>query len=200
MYTEPAFAERLRRCAAAARPFHELVHAATRAAGGPHRDHLGRIARTLAHAPELWRPIARHDPVARWYVHLLHTDALEVWLIGWEIGQDIQLHDHGRSSGAVAVCDGVLDEQHTQLGRRGPLRARQHDRTATFSFGPSYVHNLGNTGPRPATSVHVYAPPLARMTFYEHSEAGMRPVRSVPVTGPDPGVPRRTVTGDLVAS
>lgn len=200
MYIDPAFADRMQAGAAAARPFRRLVDVAACANDAADIHHLRRIAHALAQAPQLWRPLARHDPDRRWYAHLLHTGTLEVWLIGWGVGQDTDLHDHGGSSGAVAVCGGALDEQHTVLGHRGSLRTRTHDRSALLEFGPTYVHNLGNIGPGPATSVHVYAPPLKCMNFYEHTDAGLHLMRSVPVDGPDPGVERPVTVAAELAS
>jgi hypothetical protein len=34
------------------------------------------------------------------------------------------------------------------------------------AFGPSHIHDVVNIGDVPATSVHVYSPPMASMTFY----------------------------------
>ncbi|CAN5920765.1 hypothetical protein BH23ACT10_BH23ACT10_12590 [soil metagenome] len=200
MYIDPAFAARMQVDAAAAQPFRQLVDAAGRTTDTAGVHHLRRIAYTLAQAPQLWRPLAHHDPHRRWYAHLMHTMTFEVWLIGWDVGQDTDLHDHGGSSGAVAVCDGTLDEQHTVLGRGGSLRTRTHARSTVLEFGSTYVHNLGNTGPATATSVHVYAPPLHCMNFYEHTDAGLRPLRSVPVAGPDPGVVRPVAVAAGLAS
>lgn len=200
MYFDPAFADRMHVDAAVAQPFRRLIDVAARSTHATDACHLRRIAHALAQAPQLWRPLVRHDPDRRWYAHLLHTAAFEIWLIGWEVGQDTDLHDHGGSSGAVAVCDGALDEQHTVLGHRGPLRARTHDRSAVLEFGPTYVHNLGNIGPGTATSVHVYAPPLVCMNFYEPTDVGLHLMRSVPVAGPDPGVERPvTITAGLAS-
>lgn len=191
MQIDPTFTERLGHGATATSSFMRALDFATVPGARAGVVQLTALARALAQAPRLWQPLVRHDPVERWYAHLLHNDVLEIWLIGWEVGQDIELHDHGDSSGAVVVCDGALDEQHTRLGGVEPLRARRHDRSATFDFGPGYVHSLGNPGPDPATSVHVYAPPLARMRFYEYAGGYLRCTRSLPVAGPDPGVRRR---------
>jgi hypothetical protein len=47
------------------------------------------------------------------------------------------------------------------------------------------VHDVVNAGDEPAVSVHVYAPPLVAMTFYEVAGDAVRPVRTeaVPPAG-----------------
>lgn len=125
------------------------------------------VAETLVAVDHLWRPIVRHDPAERWYARLHHDDDVEIWLLGWEAGQDIQIHDHGGSSGAFVVAAGALVEHHTARGRRGPLRRRVHGPGEGAAFGPSYVHDLGNAGPGVATSIHVYSPPLTTLTYYD---------------------------------
>jgi hypothetical protein len=50
------------------------------------------------------------------------------------------------------------------------------------------VHDLRNPGPAPATSIHVYAPPLASMTYYGHDADGtLRPGRTERVRPGRPG-------------
>ncbi len=128
---------------------------------------LAVIARTLVAVDSLWRTTVRHDPTRRWYANLHRDDDVEVWLLGWEVGQEIRIHDHGGSSGAFIVADGTLVENHTTRGRRGPLRHRTHGAGEGAAFGPSYVHDLGNAGPGVATSINVYSPPLGSMTYYD---------------------------------
>jgi hypothetical protein len=128
---------------------------------------LTAVARIVADEERAWRPIVRHDPGRRWYRSLFRNDDYEVWLLGWDVGQDIVIHDHGGSSGAFVVTDGRLIERHTQRSRRGPLRIRAHGVGQGASFGPAYVHDLGNAGPGVATSVHAYSPPLTTMTYYD---------------------------------
>jgi predicted metal-dependent enzyme (double-stranded beta helix superfamily) len=57
----------------------------------------------------------------------------------------------------------VLDEE--SLDEDG-LHRRRVERGRVTSFGPGVVHGVSNSGHRPATSVHVYSPPLTSMTFY----------------------------------
>lgn len=159
---------------------------------------LGLLADDLAAHPALWRPLVRHDPADRWYVRLRYTADFEVWLIGWETGQDTELHDHGGSSGAFAVCEGALTEDWTErattLGSFGSLRRRVRPAPSRRVFGPTYVHNLVNTGPGIATSIHVYSPPLSSMTYYQRAADGTLAVkRTLAVAGPDPEITAATV-------
>jgi hypothetical protein len=148
---------------------------------------LSRVVRFVAADDRLWRSLVRHDPEDRFYVRLHHTPCYEVWLLGWDRGQDTRIHDHGGCSGAACVTEGELFEQYGRAGTARPLRDRVHAAATAFSFGPDYVHNLGNLGPGPATSVHAYSPPLSVMRFYEPDRRGrLLPTAQRPVLGPEP--------------
>lgn len=130
-------------------------------------DRLLAVAHAVVAAEHLWRPVVRHDPHERWYTCLHRDTDLEVWLLGWEVGQDTRVHDHGGSCGAFVVAEGTLDEQHTSRDRRGPLLRRSHAAGRGAAFGATYVHDLANLGPAAVSSVHAYSPPLGTMTYYE---------------------------------
>lgn len=147
------------------------------------------IARSLVRAEHLWRGVVRHDPDARWYTRLHRSDDVEVWLLGWELGQDTRVHDHGGAGGAFVVAEGQLVEHHTSRHRRGGLRRRVHREGHGAAFGASYVHDLVNRGPGTATSIHVYSPPLSSMTFYQITSGRPAMVECVGVAGPEPGLP-----------
>jgi len=124
------------------------------------------ITRALAADRESWRALARHTPHARWFTRLAVHDDHDVWLIGWDSYQGVDLHDHGGSSGALYVVDGELLETATR--RDGSVNAaEQHLLAGTArAFGPGHVHRVVNPSASVATSVHVYSPPLASMDFY----------------------------------
>ena len=90
-----------------------------------------------------------------------------MWLLSWLPEQGTPLHDHGDSSGAFAVVRGALDER--VVGQSG---TGVRDLTAELTggrvrhFGPHYVHQVSNTRPEPAVSVHVYTPRLTVMNTY----------------------------------
>ncbi|MET0766129.1 MAG: hypothetical protein ABWY50_00645, partial [Aeromicrobium sp.] len=50
------------------------------------------------------------DAESRWHVRIRCDDQVDVWLISWTTEQGTQLHDHGGSSGAFTVVEGVLHE------------------------------------------------------------------------------------------
>ena len=136
------------------------------------RAELEALVRELAARPDLWRQHVRHSPVERLYVRL-HLDAhLEAWLICWSQRQDTGFHDHDRSRGAVSVVGGALAERRLAVGGPPPPTAI-HPTGASFSFGATHIHDVTQTGPGLATSLHVYSPPLGEMGFYEVSPDGM---------------------------
>jgi quercetin dioxygenase-like cupin family protein len=122
---------------------------------------IADIAAGVAQVPEAWRDLVCHDPAGRRPVRLMATDAYEVWVIGWTKGQSVRPHDHGGSAAAVLVTDGELTEV-TLLGRRHRLVPG-----SVHLLGPKVVHDVVNTSDVPATSVHVYSPPLSTMTYYD---------------------------------
>jgi predicted metal-dependent enzyme (double-stranded beta helix superfamily) len=127
-------------------------------------DELAALVASYASAGGRWRPYVRYTADQRWYLRLLWTPAYEVWLITWAVGQAVDLHDHGDSAGAFVVTQGALREQHLDADR---LRRVRCGPGMVRSFPPGHVHTVSNTGPRAATSIHAYSPPLRMMTFFE---------------------------------
>ena len=135
----------------------------------PARD-LGRLAEHYAS-----RPLTpRFDPTHRWYSRLARADDHEVWLLTWLPGQGTDLHDHGGSSGAFTILDGVLIEQTPTRQPPAPLAERRYGPGATRRFGPHHVHRMVNAGSVPAVSMHVYSPALTRMTRYAVDRGALR--------------------------
>ncbi|HEX3793446.1 MAG TPA: hypothetical protein VHV57_02985 [Acidimicrobiales bacterium] len=104
------------------------------------------------------------DLLERRYELLELTDELEIWAIHWPKDRGLELHDHGGSNGALWVVKGALEEH--SIERDGSLSNRSIPRGGGAAFGPAYVHDVVNVEEAPATSVHVYSPPMASMTFY----------------------------------
>jgi predicted metal-dependent enzyme (double-stranded beta helix superfamily) len=130
-----------------------------------------QIARRLADAPDLWRPLVRFDATTRFATRLVTAEDHEVWLLTWLPGQGTGWHDHGGSAGAFATVQGVLTEQHARPGRDGgPAEvvagARRLVAGGVRPFGPQHVHHVVNADSQPAVSIHVYAPSLTEMTEY----------------------------------
>lgn len=153
-------------------------------AGRLDRDELLMVVSRIAADPSLWRPVVRHDPARRWYKRLHTSPTVEVWLLGWERGQDTRMHDHGSSSGAFYVVEGTLGEEYGHVESWTCVQRRIHTTGRMRSFGPGYVHNLGNGGTGPATSVHAYSPPLSTMTYYRPEDVAIVPYETVITSGP----------------
>jgi quercetin dioxygenase-like cupin family protein len=125
---------------------------------------LVEIAKGIAASP-LWAQHANHDDDRR-PVRLLATPSYEVWVLGWITGQSVELHDHGDAAGAIVVTEGAL----TEIVGPGPI----DDATritlpagAVRAIPVGLVHDVLNLSSAPATSIHVYSPPLSTMTFYD---------------------------------
>jgi Cysteine dioxygenase type I len=136
-------------------------------------DRLAAMARSVALAEKIWRPLVQHDPAARWFLRLHRTPIIEIWLLTWTQEQGIELHDHGGASGAVLVVDGELTEHFTSLAASAQVWQPQLPRGYVRCFGAAHVHDLQNRGEGAATSIHVYSPALTSMTFYQRDRAGL---------------------------
>lgn len=142
---------------------------------------LADVAGGLAAAEDLWRPHLRHDPYDRPSVRLLASDQYDAWLIGWTPGQQVELHDHGASAGALALIEGELREV---TAHRGLLAHRTISAGDTVELPLGLVHDVVGAGAGPATSIHVYSPPLSEMSFYDAT--GRTKLRTVTVEGEEP--------------
>jgi hypothetical protein len=141
-------------------------------------DSLNNAARALADAPELWWPKVRRDRGERWYEPLVQDEEFEAWLLGWPVGEGIQLHDHGSSSGALIVLEGTLFETFVLASDR-VLHHRRLPEGALVGFGPEHIHDVVNGGHQQALSIHAYSPRLRSMTFYENTpDRGLAAVRT----------------------
>lgn len=129
------------------------------------------LAAALAGSPERWEHLVVHVPGERRYVALFDDPQACGWLITWAPGTGLPLHDHGDASASLVVVGGALSERYTtrhDIERGGAiLRPRHLGRGASASFGPDHVHEMRNDGPEPAVSIHVYAPRLDNMAFYD---------------------------------
>jgi hypothetical protein len=139
------------------------------------RHELSELAAAIAAEPGLWQPRVRHDAERRQYTQLYRDAHVDAWLLCWTNQQDTGFHDHDVSSGAVHVIDGDLLEDRFELD--GDVIRRlsvPRPRGETFDFDASHVHAVKHPqGRPPATSVHVYSPPLWRMGYYETGTNGL---------------------------
>lgn len=122
------------------------------------------IAASLGRARSLWADLVRHDQATRHAVRLFVQDSYEAWVIGWPAGHRTTPHDHGGSVGALVVVEGQLVER--TAGSTGVGRRRLHEGDAV-ALPSDVVHDVGTAPTGPATSIHVYSPPLSTMTFFE---------------------------------
>lgn len=145
------------------------------------------IVKDIARTPSRWSNSVRFDLTERFYARLHLDDAVEVWLICWDIGQDTLLHDHGGSVGAFTVAHGSLLEDFGAVPRTG-LGTRRHTAGDSVGFGTDYLHNLVNVSTEPTVSIHAYSPPLRAMNFYCWLPTGMHHLRKISCDTPEPEV------------
>jgi mannose-6-phosphate isomerase-like protein (cupin superfamily) len=139
------------------------------------REILLDIAAGIAAAHPLWGAVVRHDADERRPVRLLATERYEVWVIGWTSGQGVEPHDHGASAGAFVVTSGSLTEV-VPCPNGATERSLEVGRARYVPVGA--VHDVVNRGTAPATSIHVYSPPLTAMTYYDLDT--LAPIATVP--------------------
>jgi quercetin dioxygenase-like cupin family protein len=152
---------------------------------------LQDIAEGIAAADDLWREHVRHDDEERRPVRLIASDRWEAWVIGWTPGQHVEMHDHGHSAGFLVVTEGDLVEVTTRHGHQVHTTLS----TGTVAHLPlGVVHDVVANGPDPATSIHVYSPPLETMRFYDDHQ---RAVRTEAVDDDQPVVDLRTAAQAL---
>ncbi len=138
-----------------------------------------RLAALLAPAliqPDLLAGVdLRFDPKA-YSVTLLHVapeGRFSLCAIAWMPGQWSRVHDH-RAWCALGVIDGEGAEEFFRLravvnqsGAADPIaeptggRALRPGMTSFAAPGPHGVHRIGNPGPHPMTSLHLYGCNLA---------------------------------------
>ena len=120
------------------------------------------MASGVASAAEAWTDSLAKHPDARTGLRILATESFDVWLLRWPAGTAVSPHHHGDSDAAFVVWSGALEETRWPDGRREE-RELEPGQGAVVERG--VVHDVG--APVEALSVHVYAPPLARMAFFD---------------------------------
>lgn len=159
---------------------------------------LGASALTPAQLIELTQEVSRDvrsgryeihaDAQERWHVRVRCDDQVDVWLISWTTDQGTQLHDHGGSSGAFTVVEGVLSEASwSEIGSGLTENTRRAGDTVVF--GDDYVHDVRNLDGPTAVSVHAYSPPLSLMNYYDTEGDGLIKLASVWTDDPEAPAP-----------
>jgi quercetin dioxygenase-like cupin family protein len=132
-------------------------------------DDLVQTARAAA-SGDAWRGVARHDPDERTF-GLLHRDAEhEVWVVCWMPGHDTGFHDHDGSAASIVVVAGEIVEERLGLSGAASARYAAGDEVVVPAAA---IHRVQHAGTGPATTIHVYSPPLARMGRYAVAEDGV---------------------------
>jgi len=137
------------------------------------------IAEGLAHSAHWWSDLERQS--GRSWQLMVASEDFEAWVIAWPPGGAIDLHDHGDASGAVVVTRGELVEtivaEHADGRVEIDTNVLSPGRSVTFCG--AHVHDIVNRSTTPALSVHVYAPRLTTMTFYEITDGRPETGRTV---------------------
>lgn len=118
----------------------------------------------VRHRAELLDQVRFASP-QRWWARLALTEEVEVWLLSWLPGQHTEPHDHGGACGAFSVVLGSVSETYRYPG--GDVRRRTHDLNASIGFGAGRAHQVWNTAPEKAVTVHAYSPPLVPTREYD---------------------------------
>lgn len=147
---------------------------------------LSDIVSGIAAAP-LWKSLVRHDHHRREPVRVLATERYEVWVIGWTTGQNVHVHDHGPSAGAFVVVEGELTEVVPQID--GPPVERTLPPGQVRVLPTGLIHDVVNLSEAPASSIHVYSPPLTTMAYYDPDT--LEPLATEDVAPESPALPPR---------
>lgn len=145
--------------------------------------HPVRVAMRVASQRARWRHLLRYDPDHRFAALISAEARQEVWLLSWLPGQRTGPHDHGAATGAFTVVHGTLVESVARRGESPGANPAATESMHTLvggqsrAFGPGYVHEVVNTGPDPAVSVHVYRAPGRTVRPY-HLDPVNGPVRA----------------------
>ena len=93
-------------------------------------------------------------------------------MICWKSGQRSLIHDHGNSLGGVKVLRGVLTESLFEVAPNGmikPSSSRDYQPGDIQIETQHTIHQVSNLQPPllNTISLHIYAPPMARMNIYK---------------------------------
>lgn len=130
---------------------------------------LQELAAAVAADPAGWAPHVVHDAAERTYALLHRDERCEVYVIGWMDGHDTGWHDHDDAAAAIAVVEGAVAEERLALGE--PL-SRAFAAGDVVGVPAAAIHRVRHTGDGPATTIHVYSPPLRRVGAYEVAPDG----------------------------
>ena len=145
-----------------------------------------RIKAALAHATchtDLLRPEQRVPQSGCYARHVLFSDAgglFTILAIVWAPGQFSSAHAHHTWCG-YAVVENPLDEMLFRFdpaqGKAEPVRAevRVPGYSCYAGAGLDQIHRLGNSGPRPAISIHAYGVERERIATHVNRVVDVAP-------------------------
>jgi predicted metal-dependent enzyme (double-stranded beta helix superfamily) len=134
-------------------------------------DQLEDVARLVAQRPDLFEDLLIDDGSVHWSLLLLQNSNFEVKVLTWSGEQDVDWHDHGGASGAMALVTGWLNEQ-SRNDDGVSVASRRFGPGDSGAFGPDHLHDVNFEYGRPAISIHTYSPPLPGMTHYDLTRFG----------------------------
>ena len=126
----------------------------------------------------------QREPGSRCYArHVIHSDPLgrfTILAIVWDAGQFSPAHAHDTWC-AYAVYDGPLEETVYAAGAAGSAakpvctEVRNPGYSCFAEAGLDQIHRLGNSGPRPAISIHVYGVERERIATHVNRRVDVAP-------------------------
>ena len=101
-------------------------------------------------------------------------DSYSLQVFFWPAGSRTQIHDHTSWGIYCCVVGSVLEERyerlddglslnHARLKKVWQLRWSREDGASTVLPYEEGIHRVGNTGERPAISMHLYGPPMGEV-------------------------------------
>jgi cysteine dioxygenase len=99
------------------------------------------------------------------------------WLLCWKNGQRSPIHNHSGSACVVRVLRGTLTETVFEVAPNGHVKAvfsRDFTEGSMMASEDTDIHQVSNLQADDAdlVTLHVYAPPLTRMTTYSMYDLG----------------------------
>lgn len=145
--------------------------------------------RDVAADESTWVDRLRTPGDDHWWTRLYADESLDIWLLTWLPGHGTELHDHGRSAAAFTVVRGALEEVRVTATGETTVTSCERERATVVSAG--VIHDVRAVGRELAVSIHVYSPPLTRMTYYDRDDDGvLRRSRYEETDRPEPEQPR----------
>lgn len=102
-------------------------------------------------------------------IRLAGNARYEVLLMGWKPGQRSPIHDHANSTCGARVLKGVASETTFRFTASGQLLAegtRSAPEGSVVASQDADIHLISNYEASPLCTLHVYSPPLLRMSQY----------------------------------